>query len=523
MMRRTNRCAVVLNAAMLAVSMTAAAQSTGTTPQAPTALAAIQRQPKPDSGAANWGTGAYTYDQAGNIAFIGSDAYLYDGENRLAAFTPATGPMSAQSYSYDVYGNLTSSTLSGTIAVIGSTNHLDPSARSAAYDDAGNLTQWQPQDSGLRTFTYDPFNMVQEVVVGGVVKRRYVYTAGDERVRVDDLSATPAVSDFTLRGLTNQELRDVRVQGSSWSLSRDFIYRGGSLLANATPTAVEHNSLDHLGTPRLVTDQSGVRIGRHDYYPFGAEAFGIASLSEGNPRHFTAHERDADPGGGNKDLDYMHARYYDAAVGRFLSVDPTWSSADLGRPQSWNRYSYVLNNPLRYTDPDGRVTDVWTSALWGFEWGNVPGAVICAGVSLAVGYGLTHPAEVAAMGNSDRGGSAGERYAENWIRQNNANHMSERQEQSKAPGGRDQADKPADTKNSNNDDDEPREVTPSTNKGDFTGMRGRDAKVNKETGEVWVRDRLHRDHWEVYKNQKEYENGYRTRAVWDDGRLKETF
>ena len=52
--------------------------------------------------------------------------------------------------------------------------------------------------------------------------------------------------------------------------------------------------------------------------------------------------------------DYMHARYYQAKCGRFLSVDPTWESADPGRPQTWNRYSYVTNNPINLTDPDGR-------------------------------------------------------------------------------------------------------------------------------------------------------------------------
>jgi hypothetical protein len=40
--------------------------------------------------------------------------------------------------------------------------------------------------------------------------------------------------------------------------------------------------------------------------------------------------------------------------GRFLSVDPTWESADLKKPQSWNRYAYVLNNPVNLTDPDGK-------------------------------------------------------------------------------------------------------------------------------------------------------------------------
>lgn len=114
--------------------------------------------------------------------------------------------------------------------------------------------------------------------------------------------------------------------------------------------------------------------------------------------------------------------------GRFLSVDPTWESADLGTPQSWNRYSYVLNNPVRYTDPDGRCGTVWTCAVWGARAGSkvsVPGMVIGIVVGATVGYGITHPNEVAALGNNMGGGSAGERFAENWIRQNNANHMSE--------------------------------------------------------------------------------------------------
>jgi RHS repeat-associated protein len=63
---------------------------------------------------------------------------------------------------------------------------------------------------------------------------------------------------------------------------------------------------------------------------------------------FTGHERDS------ATLDYMHARYYTGEWGRFLSVDPAWESADLRRPQSWNRYSYVLNNPVNMVDPDGK-------------------------------------------------------------------------------------------------------------------------------------------------------------------------
>jgi hypothetical protein len=47
----------------------------------------------------------------------------------------------------------------------------------------------------------------------------------------------------------------------------------------------------------------------------------------------------------------MHARYYAPLMGRLLSVDPI--SGDAQRPQSWNRYAYVTNNPLKYIDPTG--------------------------------------------------------------------------------------------------------------------------------------------------------------------------
>ena len=49
----------------------------------------------------------------------------------------------------------------------------------------------------------------------------------------------------------------------------------------------------------------------------------------------------------------MHARYFSPTTARFLSTDP--AGGDPSQPQSWNRYSYVKGNPLRYVDPDGRV------------------------------------------------------------------------------------------------------------------------------------------------------------------------
>ena len=63
---------------------------------------------------------------------------------------------------------------------------------------------------------------------------------------------------------------------------------------------------------------------------------------------FTGKERDAESG-----LDYFGARYYGSMMGRFMSPDPLLNSGHPDDPQSWNRYSYVRNNPLSRIDPTG--------------------------------------------------------------------------------------------------------------------------------------------------------------------------
>ncbi len=81
-------------------------------------------------------------------------------------------------------------------------------------------------------------------------------------------------------------------------------------------------------------------------------------------------------------LDYFLARYYSSTQGRFTGADPydinferqettDREEADelftkyIGQPQHWNRYTYALNNPLLYVDPDGRKDEVYTIALLG--------------------------------------------------------------------------------------------------------------------------------------------------------------
>src|SRR6266516_6904994 len=86
----------------------------------------------------------------------------------------------------------------------------------------------------------------------------------------------------------------------------------------------------------------------------------ISLAMTSSDRGFTGKERDNETG-----LDFFGARYMSAAQGRFTSPDPLLNSAKPWEPQSWNRYTYGLNNPLRYTDPTGLY--VWDVSLGGAD------------------------------------------------------------------------------------------------------------------------------------------------------------
>lgn len=319
------------------------------------------------SGTQLWTSGEYTFDGVGNVASIGSTSYGYDAFGRLTAWktTGPNGSYTSTNRQYDAYGNYLATMEKGcgsgpdplcfSSGVVfrtlrGTTNHYED----LTYDDAGNVLR----DFAARTYTWDPLGMMTGVTADGHAFR-YLYSADEERIaaveRVPVSSELRNLTTFTLRGDANQLLStwtDDWTGGSRVMVRKeDTIWRGSQLLARAANTNT-HYSLDHLGSPRLITNSSGATVHQQTFDPFGS-----GGLLGSGALQFTAHERDrANLGHGNIPLpDYMHARYYDTGDGRFLSVDPgrDW---DIRQPQSWNMYSYVRNNPLRYVDPTGRAT-----------------------------------------------------------------------------------------------------------------------------------------------------------------------
>jgi RHS repeat-associated protein len=114
---------------------------------------------------------------------------------------------------------------------------------------------------------------------------------------------------------------------------------------------------DHLGSVRAIQDSDGNAPVLMDYAPFGG-SFGRENAV--TDRGYTGHRHNDDLG-----LIYMNARYYLPDVKRFISADTI--VPDPTNPQQYNRYSYVLNNPLRYSDPTGHLTEDEIHDYFGYD------------------------------------------------------------------------------------------------------------------------------------------------------------
>lgn len=290
----------------------------------------------------NFNTSSYLDN--GNVAKITDNTsntpninYTYDSLNRIASdYTDATsGTCWGESFSIDAWGNMYAiAALSGYSAcanespsfTINSQNQI--ANTNFVYDLSGNMTN----DGGVHSYGYDAESRIK--TVGSSLN---YYYDGDGK-RVQKSSGT-----IYWYGLNDSPLLETN---SSGGLMDEYIFFNGQRIARRdSSNNVEYYFGDHLGSTRVVTNSSGTAQETCYYYPYGASN---CSPSSTNNYLFTGKERDSESG-----LDNFGARYDSSQYGRFMTPDPGNAGADPYNPQSWNMYSYVLNNPLSYTDPSG--------------------------------------------------------------------------------------------------------------------------------------------------------------------------
>ena len=278
----------------------------------------------------------YTWDAAGNltqredILAVETETFTYDFLDRL---TSAAGPYS-ESYTYNEIGNITSK--NGISYSYGSKPHAVTAVGSTSYtyDANGNMTA-----RGSQILTWDVENRPVSITDGANTST-FIYDGNGNRVKKTEGGETILyVNKYYEKNLTTEEVTT-------------YYFHGAKLVAMCQGTELSYIHQDHLTSTAVMTDSSGNELGTIKYFPFGATRSGSVPTD----KKFTGQRLD------ETGLYYYGARYYDANIGRFISADSVIT--DFTNPQAFNRYSYCLNNPLKYTDPTGH-------GFWGDLWNEI--------------------------------------------------------------------------------------------------------------------------------------------------------
>lgn len=345
----------------------------------------------------------YAYDLAGNRTTLtdrlGLHSYSYDPLNRLTSADhplvesphPLAGRLPDEQFSYDAVGNRLTSHLSASHLYNAANRLLLDDDFRYAYDANGNLVEKRPVAcdpapapcAGATTYTYDVENQLTQVTLptgqvasfryDGLGRRtekavdgaatRYAYEGEDIWVQVNGttncathwFSHGPGI-DEPLGLLMDQE------GDCNFSTAAGFIEPAVALLSDGLGSVTtlinqtrlffrssflaERVTYDSFGLPTFTHPGSDATMDTPDDVTSDRSAFG-------HPYAFTGREWDAETG-----LYYYRARYYDPKLGRFLQEDtfPRFREDS----QSFNRYSYVYNNPINVTDPSGHLALVGT-------------------------------------------------------------------------------------------------------------------------------------------------------------------
>ena len=323
----------------------------------------------------------YQYDLLGNITTRTdgnqtlTETFLHDNLNRLTGSTvnSSGAGIVSETYSYNAIGNVTGRTDLGTYTYnpSGATSVRPHGVsevalaaggkRQYSYDANGNLAGEVVLDAGGnvvpntgRTLSYTSFNMPGAIATTSATSS---FDYGPDLQRVRQLSSQSGTTIYLNPDNAGALYYEKDTKPDSSTEHRHFVSAAGTVVAliKQTNVGIEIRYLyrDNLGSTTTATDSSGAVVERLAYEPFGKRRFpagmddpGDTLVAQTTERGFTNHEHMEELG-----LIHMNGRVYDPMLMRFTSADPTMPNAfDL---QSYNRYSYVRNNPLRLLDPSG--------------------------------------------------------------------------------------------------------------------------------------------------------------------------
>ncbi|TVL43183.1 hypothetical protein AYI98_19130 [Shewanella algae] len=224
----------------------------------------------------------------------------------------------------------------------------DGPSHTMTYDNNGNITQ-----DGSRRFTYSSYDLVTNITQGGE-STRFKYDANRQRFERYDVKVEAGVTSYLTTLYVGGYEKVTRSGGNKPALTEQKLYVGNLVITKRSNNTVDEFYLhkDHQGSTTTITNKSGNVVQQFTYDPWGKQtaAYSHSLLNDyiapAASKGYTGHE-----GIDNLNLIHMNGRIYDPTIGRFLQADPHIQAPT--NTQSYNRYSYVLNNPMSYSDPSG--------------------------------------------------------------------------------------------------------------------------------------------------------------------------
>ncbi|MEO4954170.1 RHS repeat-associated core domain-containing protein [Bacteroides uniformis] len=308
--------------------------------------------------------------KAGNESTVRGYKFTYDGLDRLlnatygetAGINTNTNRFSENVTAYDKNGNIKTLQRYGQTAASGYglidnltftlagnlLNRVDDAAAASAYgggfefkdgvkqaneytyDSNGNLTK--DLNKGISTITYNVLNLPNMVTFSDGSTIAYTYGADGTKLKtVHKTGSTTTTTDYCGNVVYENGVQKLLLTDEGYVTLSDSKYH--------------YYLKDHQGNNRVVINQSGTVEETNHYYPFGG-----VFASSGNVQPYKYNGKELDAKKGLNWYDYG-ARHYDAALGRFTTVDPSAENY-----YSTSPFTYCLNNPLNYIDPLGTDT-----------------------------------------------------------------------------------------------------------------------------------------------------------------------
>ena len=356
---------------------------------------------------------SYLWDTLGNLqsrtdGISGRvETFAYDHLNRVTqASVSGTGGPPVANHGYDVKGNLI--TKPGTSLFYGIRPHavsaaiIKGAARAYAYDAAGYVTS-----DSKRNYTWTSFGQISsldylkapalqnlagtQIYAASRVETNFEFDAGGNRARqikqriaADD---SRQLEDTLYLGSYEREIHETKATASASPVITRSVHRhsiGGFAVytrtdspATGSVTKLTTILKDHLGSTDVLftgtwngSSFASPATERQSFDPWGErrDPATLVSYRADQTEPFRASAQDYDRGyTGHEQLDdsgliHMNGRLYDPELGRMLSPDPFVQVPEYS--QNFNRYSYVMNNPLNLTDPSGfSFLDIFTKPL----------------------------------------------------------------------------------------------------------------------------------------------------------------